>query len=181
MSVAAEKPVSEDDWLERATASAIAAARQVTSSDINQRASVGSLSDIEWGWIVTAVIFGWIKVRAEQAVAEGISPELTIRSLPTRDPEPWEAGALHSILPQLGGLEGVAWEKPVGEWSKDQITSFAWQIYKLSDQALARRDEGALASGIVQFDPERAERLNSEANGGPLMSRREFSGGPLLV
>ena len=32
---------------------------------------IGRLSDIEWGWLVAAIIFAWIKVRSEQATAEG--------------------------------------------------------------------------------------------------------------
>jgi hypothetical protein len=32
---------------------------------------VGRLSDVQWGWIVTAVLFAWIGVRAQQAASEG--------------------------------------------------------------------------------------------------------------
>lgn len=174
VSAVKEQIITEDEWQRRATASAIAAAREVVGNGLNARAPVGNLSDIEWGWIVAAAIFGWIKTRAEQAVSEGVSPELTIRNATHRDPAAWEAGALHTILPQLGSLEGVDWSKPVGEWSKDQITGFAWQIYRLANSALAARDDGATGR-IVSFNRDVAERESTAAGGGPLMSRDELN------
>lgn len=167
-----EQIISEDEWQRRATASAIEAARRIVSGDgINARAGIGSLSDLEWGWIVAATIFGWIKVRAEQAVHEGTSYEIPIRTL-AGEPGPWEAGAIGTILPALGDMKAVDWSKPVGEWSKDQIISFAWQIHKLVDGALLRRDDGAAP---VDFSKERTERLASANAGGPLMSRNELN------
>jgi hypothetical protein len=72
----------EDAWQRRATAAAIAAARNIVLGDdaaINMNAPVGWLSDTEWGWIVGAVIFAWIRVRAEQAAAEGVDVERVVR------------------------------------------------------------------------------------------------------
>ncbi len=163
----------DDEWQRRATASAIEAARNVVGNGLNGRAMVSSLSDIEWGWIAAAAIFAWIKTRAEQAVAAGRGYDEIVRSMPG-NPGPWDAGAVASILPALGGLEGVDWGKPVGDWSKDQIIGFAWQIYKLVDQAVLHRDDGATQGpGIIT--QQRAERINSAANGGPLMSRAELN------
>lgn len=174
VSAKAEQRITEDEWQRLAMSSATAAARELISGgSINARAGIGSLGDVEWGWIVAAVIFGWVKTRAEQAVAEGTPSELTIRSLSVRQPEPWEAGAIHTILPQLGGLD-MDWSKPLANMSKDEITKLAWHFHKLSDQALARRDEGSLdRSTKTQFDPARAEREISAANGGSLLSRNE--------
>lgn len=170
--VTAPKPISEDEWQQRATQSAIDAAKKVVGDGLNARASIGSLSDIEWGWIVAAVIFGWIETRAKQAVAEGRGYDEVIQSMP-RDPAPWEAGAVASILPQLGNLKDVDWSKPVGEWSKEQIVSFSWQIHKLVDEALAQRDQGA-SGKIVTFSKDKAERNNSAAHGGGYMSRHDM-------
>jgi hypothetical protein len=170
----APKQKTDDDWQREATLSAIAAARAVVSGDgINQRATIGSLSELEWGWIVAAAIFEWIKKRAEQAVAEGTAYELPIQTMSGRDPEPWEAGAVASILPALGNIKGLDWSRPIGEWHKDQITSFAWQIHKLTVAALAARDEGA-TDKIVKYDRNNQEREVSAANKGPLMSKREL-------
>ena len=35
---------------------------------------IGRLGDVEWGWIVAAILFGWIATRAEQATAESSTP-----------------------------------------------------------------------------------------------------------
>ena len=63
---------------------------------------VGGLSDVEWGWIVTAVLFGWIKIRAEQATEQrhrrrkqrSVGPPGSIRIRGT-------LGAIAAILPEL--------------------------------------------------------------------------------
>ena len=176
MATAAQKPRDiEADWEAKATRSAIDAARDVIGAHgINSRAMISSLNEIEWGWIVAAAIFAWIKTRSQQAVAEGRGYEETIRAMPNRNPEPWEAGAVASILPSLGDLQGVDWAKPIGDWSKDQITSFAWQIYKLTDSALAARDEGAVDKIVRRLNQPIMERENSAAHGGPLLARGEL-------
>ena len=71
----------DDEWQRRATAAAIAGAREVIQADgpIPPGTPIGRLSDVEWGWIVAAVLFGWIQTRAEQAAAEQLDTERTIR------------------------------------------------------------------------------------------------------
>jgi len=166
----------ERDWDAKATQSAIDSARAVIGSDgINGRSMISSLSDIEWGWIVSAAIFAWIKTKAEQAVAESLGYDTAIRTMTGRDPQPWEAGALGTILPSLGSVSNIDWGRPVGEWSKDQIISFAWQIYKLADGALAARDEGATDKIVKRISQPMMEREASAMSGGPLMSRDELS------
>lgn len=163
----------DDNWQLAATEAAIAACRDVVGSGINGRSVVSSLGNVEWGWIAAAAVFAWIKTRAQQAVEEGLGYEEAIRDMTSRDPAPWEYGAIETILPQLGSLSGVDWAKPVGEWSKDQIISFAWQIYRLSDGALAARDQ-ATPGKIVSIDRSQMEREVSAANRGSLMSRSEM-------
>lgn len=166
----------EADWDLKATQSAIAGARQVCQEQggVNARAAIGSLSDIEWGWIAAGAVFGWIKTKAEQAVEEGCGYDTAIRTMAHRDPAPWEAGAVGTILPALGGLEGVDWTKPVGEWSKDQIVSFAWQIYRLTNAALAARDEGSIDKITRSLSRDEMERNHSASQGGPLLARSEM-------
>jgi hypothetical protein len=166
-------PITEDDWSREATHAAVAAAQAVVQGgSINSRATVGSLGEIEWGWIVCAAIFGWIETKARQAVSEGRSVEDAVRAMP-RDPAPWESGAVATILPALGKLD-LDWSKPVGEWSKDQIVGFAWRIHKLTDEALAARDEGA-TDKIVRFARDIEAREYSAAHGGGLMTAEEIS------
>ena len=70
----------EDEWQARATAAAIAAAKKIVLGNPSLKvAQVGRLSDHEWGWIITAAIFGWVQTRCEQATAEGLDQETAVR------------------------------------------------------------------------------------------------------
>lgn len=160
----------EADWDRKGLQSAIEASRQVVGDGINGRAMISSLSEIEWGWISAAAVFAWIKTKAQQAVEEGGNYDITIRTAPG---QPWEMGAVESILPKLGDMD-LPWSQPLGEWPKETITSFAWQIHQLVNAALALRDEGASRDHIVRR-LDQAEREVSAANGGPLMTRQELS------
>ena len=161
----------EAEWMAKSTQAAIDAAKAVIADkSINGRASIGSLNDLEWGWIALASVFAWIKSRSEQAVAEGQGYEQMIRSMPGHFPQPWEAGAVESVLPAMGEIEDLPWDKPIGEWPKARIVSFSWHVYLLIEQALSLRDEGA-ADKITQAV---AERDLSARNGGPLLSRKEL-------
>jgi hypothetical protein len=164
----------EADWDVRATQAAIDAAKEVISGgDINARASLGSLSEIEWGWIAAACVFAWIKTKSMQATAEGIGYDVAIRTLRGRDPEPWEAGAVATVLPVLADLD-MPWGDPIGAWSKDHMTGFAWHCHKLVDAALAARDEGATDKVVHRLSQPEVEREISAAKRGPLLARGEM-------
>jgi hypothetical protein len=92
----------EDQWQRDATAAAIAGARGVVQMDgpIPPGTPIGRLSDTEWGWVVAAILFAWIGKRAEQAAAEQLDTERLIR-MTALDPQPWDAGAVAAILPDL--------------------------------------------------------------------------------
>jgi hypothetical protein len=161
----------EADWDNRAMSASVDAAKALLGEGINGRAMISSLSNIEWGWIVAACVFAWIGTKAKQAVAEGRGYDETIRSMPGKNPEPWEAGAVETILPALGEIN-LPWEKPVGEWPKETIVAFAWQIHGLVAGALEDRNEGARDTITKRL--EAGERQFSAANGGPLMTRKEM-------
>jgi hypothetical protein len=132
----------EDDWGRRATAAAIAAARSVVLSDgaaINMNASVGRLSDVEWGWVVSTVIFAWIRIRAEQAVAEEIDTERCVR-MTGLDPEPWDVGAVTAILPELAETTAIDWSQPLSAWSRETMTTFLLTAMRLIRKAMIARD-----------------------------------------
>ena len=165
----------EAEWMAKATRSAIDAARDVIGEHgINGRSMISSLNELEWGWIACAAVFAWIKTKSEQAVAEGVGYDQAIRAMHGRMPQPWDAGAVSSILPALGGLQGIDWDKPIGEWSKEQMVSFIWQSHCLVEQALSCRDEGAECKITVDASQTKAERELSARNGGPLLSRKEL-------
>ena len=132
----------ENEWQDRATAAAIEAARRIVLGDaavIPMMTPVGRLSELQWGWIVAAVLFAWISVRAEQAASEGRDIELTIRD---GVDGAWDAGAIASTLPALADTPGIDWSKPLADWSRDQMIAFLSNALRLVQQAMAARDRG---------------------------------------
>lgn len=166
---------SDDEWQMAATQAAIDAVRGVINKDgINQRAMIGSLSDLELGWMVAAAVFAWIKTKAQQAVAQGEHYDLKIRTMTYRNMEPWEIGAVEAALPGLAELKDVDWSKPIGDWSKEEMARLMWRSHRLTDSALAARDNGAFGK-LVKFSQDKIERELSAKAGGPLYSREEFN------
>lgn len=164
----------DDVWQRRATAAAIVAVRElVTGGVIPPATPIARLSDSEWGWFTAANLFAWIKCRSEQATAEGWNTELALR-LTALDPQPWDAGAVESILPQLGESQGIDWSKPITSWPKDQMVKFLLQAMKLITKAMIARDVGG---GITTRGKSLDEmlRIASAEAGGPLMTPNEMN------
>jgi hypothetical protein len=166
----------EDEWQRRATAAAIAGARGVVQMDgpIPPGTPIGRLSDAEWGWITAAILFGWIRTRAEQAAAEQLDTEQTIR-LTALDPEPWDAGAVAAILPELAdACSGIDWLKPIGEWPRDTMIEFLLTAMRLIRKAQIARDLSE--KGVTrQSGASAIARQANAAAGGPLMTPDELN------
>jgi hypothetical protein len=166
----------EDQWQRDATAAAIAGARGVVQMDgpIPPGTPIGRLSDIEWGWIVAAILFAWISTRAQQAVSEQLDTEQTIR-LTALDPQPWDAGAVAAILPELAdACFDLDWSKPLAEWSREVIVEFLLKAMPLIRKAMIARDLSD--KGITRKSS--ASTIARQANaaaGGPLMTPDELN------
>ena len=133
---------SENAWQDRATKAAIAAARRIALGDaavIPINTPVDRLSDVQWGWVVAAVLFAWFAVRSEQATAEGRDVEQTIRD---GVDGAWDAGAIASILPALADMPGIDWTKPLADWPRDQTIAFLTKALGFAQRAIADRDRG---------------------------------------
>jgi hypothetical protein len=165
----------EDQWQRDATAAAIAGARGVVWMDgpIPPGTPVGRLSELEWGWIVAAILFAWISNRAEQAAAENLDTERTIR-MTALDPAPWDAGAVAAILPELASAcSGIDWSKPLTAWPKDDVIEFLLKAMPLVSKAMIARDLSD--KGITRKSS--ASTIARQANaaaGGPLLTPGEF-------
>jgi hypothetical protein len=166
----------EDQWQRDATAAMIAGARGVIrlGGPIPPGTPVGRLSDIEWGWITAAVLFGWISKRAEQATSEQLDSEQTIR-LTALEPQPWDAGAVAAILPELAdACSGVDWSKPLTAWSREEITEFLLVALRLIRKATFARDLSA--KGVTrESSASTIARQTSAAGGGPLLAPDELN------
>jgi hypothetical protein len=134
----------ENEWQDKATAAAIAAVRKIAlnSSGLPPTTPVGRLSDLQWGWLVTAAIFGWIQTRCEQAIEEGLDQEQAVR-LTGLSPSPCDVAVVTAILPTLADNAGIDWTLPLKAWSKDLMANFLLQAWRLIAAAETARDQGA--------------------------------------
>jgi len=165
----------EDEWQRRATATAIEAARGVVKLDgpIPPATPVGRLSDTEWGWVLAAMLFAWICKRAEQASCEQLDTEQTIR-LTALDPEPWDAGEVAAILPELASACAIDWSKPLAAWSRDTMIEFLLTAMRLIRKAMIARDLSD--KGVTrQSNADTIARQANAAAGGPLMTPDEWN------
>jgi hypothetical protein len=132
----------EDEWLAKATEAAVAGARKVAlSNGPLMNTPVGRLKDHEWGWLVTAIIFGWVEVRVQQAIAEGRDSEESVR-LTGLNPDPCDVAVVRSILPALADHASIDWAQPLAAWSSDVMTSFLLLAWRLIGEAETVRNHG---------------------------------------
>jgi hypothetical protein len=134
---------SEDQWQRKATESAIAEARKIAQGVAPKLANtpVGRLSDLEWGWLLTAAIFGWIRTRCEQAIAEGLDQEELVRVIGL-SPSPGDIAVIHSILPMLADQAAIDWSRSLATWSRDEMTNFLLLAKQLANGAQVALDHG---------------------------------------
>ena len=167
----------EDVWQRQATAAAIEAARGVVQMDgpIPPLTPIGRLGDIEWGWILAAMLFAWISKRAEQAAAEQLDTERTVR-MTALDPQPWDAGCVAAILPDLADAcaDIVDWTKPLAEWPRETIIEFLLKAMPLIRKAMIARDLSDKSITRASSASTIARQANAAA-GGPLMTPDELN------
>jgi hypothetical protein len=165
----------EDQWQRDATAAAIAGARGVirNGGPIPPGTPIGRLNDPEWGWLVAGILFGWIATRARQATAEQIDTEQAIR-MTGLDPEPWDAGAVMAILPDLGkACTGIDWAQPLTKWSREEMAEFLLTAMRLIRKAMIARDLSE--KGVTrQSSTSTIARRADAAAGGPRMAPNEL-------
>jgi hypothetical protein len=131
----------EDVWQREATRVAIEEARAVVSGGaVPPLTPIGRLSDTEWGWVVAAVLFGWISTRARQATSNGVGPDRYLRETAI-DPDPWDIGAIEAILLELANSE-TDWSKPLSQFSREEMIVFLGEAYNLIGKAILARDKG---------------------------------------
>src|SRR5262249_45311851 len=100
--------------------------------------------------------------------------EQTIRRI-ALDPDPWDAGAVETILPALAdALPDFDWSQPVSDWPRATMTKFLLTALGLAHTAIAAREHSD--KGITRKS--KASAIAREANaaaGGPMMTRDELN------
>jgi hypothetical protein len=171
----AKKPDVDADWQIRTMQACIKSARDVVSPDsVNPRAAIGGLSDIEWGWLVSAIVFAWISTKAAQAVTEGMATETAIHTQHNQDPPAWIAGAIETILPTLAQMT-FPWDVAIGSWPKGAVVKFCHRIWQLSEEAIALRDKGSVDT-IERKLSGLSDEMSSEAASASLTTASEKDG-----
>jgi hypothetical protein len=160
----------EDEWQRRATAAAIEAARNVVTlgGPIPPGTPVGRLNDTELGWVLAAMLFAWVRTRAEQAATEQLDIEQTIR-LTGLDPEPWDAGAVAAILPELASTCTIDWSQPLAACPRDTMIEFLLTAMRLIRKATIARDLSDKGVTRASSASTIARQANAAA-GGPLIA-----------
>lgn len=109
---------------------------------VKPTARIGSLSDWEWMKLCEGAVSGWIVARSRQLTSDRFGDESFF--LATGEvPEATELGIVGACLPALGEFVekmGMT-EKPIGSWSKQEITLFAWTCAELVNEARVRVQE----------------------------------------
>ena len=169
-----------DTWLRRATAASIARAKDLVAPQgpIRSTTPVGKLSDSEWGWIASTVVWRWISIeRPSKRQAKDLIPSAQLGS-PSSIPDPWDVGAIRAILPELAkSCAGFDWTKPANTWTKDELAEFLASAFALIQRAMAARDlvEEQLAGKPTSADIT-ARQMNGSV-GNPRMTVAEFHDG----
>jgi hypothetical protein len=135
----------EDAWQRRATAECIKAIRGLVGPGraIPEKTPVGFLTDVEFGWVVCSVVFAWISTKATQAADEGLKrQEAAMRTAPcdANGVDAWDKGAVLAILPLLADQAPVDWDKPLKNWSKDEMATFLHRAVHLIQTAMEARE-----------------------------------------
>jgi hypothetical protein len=135
----------EDAWQAEATAQAVADARSMAQSEAKlANTPVGKLSEQQWGWIINAGIFAWIKTRYQQAVAEGLACEEFVTRM---SPSPRDSAIVQSILKPLASQAKIDWSKKLAAWSKQEMTDFvglSWALIKDTETVLEQLPDTVL-------------------------------------
>jgi hypothetical protein len=132
----------DDIWHRRATDAAIEACRKIIKDGtIPAGTPIGRLGPVEWGWIASAALMGWIVTRSQQAVAEHIDTERAMR-VTGLEPEPWAAGVVATILPDLAEIPGFDFSVPLSEWPRESMINFLLAATRLIREAESAVDRG---------------------------------------
>jgi hypothetical protein len=156
----------EDEWLRRATDAAVAGARKIALGNAPlMNTPVGRLTDLQWCWIITAAIFGWVEIRVAQAIEEGLDQEQAVR-LTGLSPSPCDVAVVRSVLPALADQAAIDWSQPLAVWSKDTMTNFLLLAWRLISKAEIAHDQALAGSCANQrTGPEKGDELPFDLQG----------------
>jgi hypothetical protein len=90
------------------------------------------------------------------------------------DPEPWNAGVVTSVLPDLAEIPGIDWTLPLAQWSRETMAQFlltATRLIRRDEIARDQSDRGLTGKSTASVGAREAHA----AAGGPLMTLGELN------
>ena len=85
------------------------------------------------------------------------------------DPQPWDAGCVAAILPELADTCAIDWSQPLTAWPRDTMIEFLLAAMKLIRKATIARDLSD--KGVTrQSSASTIARQANAASGGPLIA-----------
>jgi alkylated DNA nucleotide flippase Atl1 len=150
----------EDAWQTAATEAAVAEARAIAQSQL-ANTPAGRLTEQQMGWIVVAAIFGWIRTRYQQAIAEGLDREGHVARM---SPSPRDSAVVGSILSRLADQAKVDWSRPLASWSKQEMTGFIELAMYLIDEAKAVLKDGLEIPDCLKLTQEERSAIWDQRN-----------------
>src|SRR5262249_17996516 len=74
------------------------------------------VGDADWGGVLWAMVVAWVATRAEQAAAEALDGEQTVR-MTGLGPQPGDIGAVMAIVRELGDAgPNIGWSRGLAFW-----------------------------------------------------------------
>jgi hypothetical protein len=140
------------DLQQEATAKAVAIAQSMALG--LGVAPISKLTTEQWGLIVSAAIFEWLRARSQQAVTEGIDPDLSFAAI---EPSPRVVAIVEAILPRLADEVAIDWDKSLMSWSGSEMVEFLMAARRL----FAETETTMKSDSVVR---ERKERKMDELN-----------------
>jgi hypothetical protein len=144
-----------DKWTKQAFDACVVAIQNLIGADglIRPETPIGRLTTSELVWFASAGVSAWVRTRSEQAATEGWNYERACH-LTMFEPDPWLEGAVAAVLPKLAeACPGLAWDRPVSEWTKGDVIAFLIAGTGLVQRAIAARDAAENPAGASGSDP----------------------------
>lgn len=116
----------EEKAMEAAAKAAVSLARQITKTH---------LKPMEARAFAFGTVLAWTQGRAYGASVDRKGRAYVTADAEGFEPDGYMLGYAQSILPALGGVSGLPWDKPLNDWSKDEILRFVAASAELVEDA----------------------------------------------
>jgi len=116
----------EEKAMKAAANAAVSLARQITNTH---------LKPMEARALAFGTVLAWTQGRAYGASVDRKGRAYVTADAEGYEPDGYTLGYAESVLPLIGGVSGVPWDKPLKDWSKAEILRFVASSAELVEDA----------------------------------------------